>query len=103
MEVDTWSFALYRATDSHRGNDVPAEAEKITPKAILAQGRGDAGGSYEFIDTNTAFGQIYTYWLVETETTGGTNVYGPAKWADVNHFAEPSKVYLPIMLRLSRS
>jgi len=97
MEVDTWSFALYRATGSHSDNEIPADAEKITPKAILAQGRGGAGGSYEFVDTDATFGQVYTYWLVETETTGGANVYGPAKWGGIANTDIPSKIYLPML------
>ena len=95
-EVDTWSFTLYRAEGYRAGEAVAIDAEKVTPEAILGEGRGGGGGSYEFVDTNASAGKVYTYWLVETETTGRTNVYGPAKWGGANTGGAP-KVYLPML------
>ncbi len=94
-EIDTWSFALYRAEGLHSGDQVADEAVKVTANAILGEGRGGGGATYEFADTGAAGGKVYTYWLVETETTGRTNVYGPAKWGGTL----PTKVYLALSLR----
>ncbi|MCW1967384.1 MAG: carboxypeptidase regulatory-like domain-containing protein, partial [Anaerolineae bacterium] len=79
-EIDTWSFALYRVEGRRTGSNLPADATLVTPNSILAEGRGGAGGSYEFVDTTAAVGKTYTYWLVETETSGQKLNYGPAHY-----------------------
>ena len=96
-EIDTWSFALYRVEGQRSGDAVPDDAVKVTANAILGEGRGGGGGTYEFIDTDASTGKVYTYWLVETETTGRTNVYGPAKWGGANTSGGATKVYLPML------
>lgn len=96
-EIDTWSFAIYRADGTHTSEELASSAVKVTPSDILAEGRGNSGASYEFVDETAVSGKRYTYWLVETETTGRVNVYGPAKWAG------PSRIFLPLMAKLKRS
>jgi len=95
-EIDTWSFALYRVEGQRSGEAVPDDAVKVTANAILGEGRGGGGGSYEFVDVDASTGKVYTYWLVETETTGRTNVYGPAKWGGASA-GGATKVYLPML------
>ena len=90
-EIDTWSFALYRAEGYHSGDAIADDAQKVTAEAILGEGRGGSGSNYEYMDADASVGKLYTYWLVETETTGRTNVYGPAKWAGT------MKIYLPML------
>jgi uncharacterized repeat protein (TIGR01451 family) len=98
-EVETWSYALYRAEGSYSGDTIASSAEKINPEAILSEGRGGGGAVYEYADTSAQGGKVYTYWLVETETTGRTNVYGPAKWVGNGG---PGKLYLPLLIRSVR-
>lgn len=92
-EIDTWSFAIYRANGRHSAHEPPTNAVKITAQNILAEGRGGAGATYEVIDSTAAPQQTYTYWLVEMETSGNQNTYGPAQWLGA------SRIYLPIALR----
>lgn len=72
-EVDTWGFHLYRSTTGDRG-----DAQRITTQLIPAQGRGQGGASYSWLDTGATPGRTYYYWLQEVERNGNTNEYGPA-------------------------
>lgn len=47
----------------------------ITPQLIPAL--GSSQGTYEFVDTNTVPGATYSYWLVEVDTQGLMQEYGP--------------------------
>jgi uncharacterized repeat protein (TIGR01451 family) len=106
-EIDTWSFTLYRAEGNHSGDQIPDSAQKITPDAILSEGRGGGGSTYLFddieADVSSGSGKTYTYWLVETETTGEAIVYGPAKWSRNAATGQASKLYLPLLVRSVRS
>ncbi|MCW1966840.1 MAG: hypothetical protein KIH69_001815, partial [Anaerolineae bacterium] len=98
-EIDTWSCVLYRAEGQHSGDHIPDDAVKVTANAILGEGRGGGGATDELADAGAAGGKVYTYWLVETEATGRTNVYGPAKWGGSANTGKATKVYLPMLRR----
>ena len=70
-EVDTLGFRLYRQTGSGAWVQVGG--------FILAQGQewGGLGATYEVLDADARAGETYTYKLIEEETTGGTQEYGP--------------------------
>ena len=72
QEVNTFGFALYRSETSDRNAAVLATAELIP-----AQGR--TGGMYAWLDVNAKANKRYTYWLIEAETTGAMNEYGPVQ------------------------
>lgn len=90
-EIDTWSFMVYRAEGKHSG-DLPANAQPIMTQALLAEGRGGAGHTYEVVDTSAVVGKVYTYWLVETETNGQKLNYGPAHYEGGTH-----RLFLPLV------
>ncbi|MCG8352556.1 MAG: hypothetical protein MI924_32725, partial [Chloroflexales bacterium] len=73
-EINTWGYHLYRSADETRAN-----ATRITPKVILACGRGQGGADYTWSDKTIRAGTTYTYWLQEIELGGATNEYGPVK------------------------
>ena len=75
-ELNTWGFELYRSADGRRESAV-----RVTPAIILAQGRGQGGAAYEWIDTSASAGTIYAYWLREIELDGSINEYGPVRLA----------------------
>ena len=93
QELDTWSFDLYRSDDGSWEH-----AARVTPQPILAHGRGQNGASYSWTDTTGAPGQATAYWLVETETGGATNRYGPATVARQNP-AEQRQVFVPLIIQ----
>jgi len=93
-EIDTWSFAIYRANGLQTGHKPPPDAVKVMPQNILADGRGGAGATYEVIDTTASLQQSYTYWLVEVEVDGSENTYGPTQWVGAG------RVYLPLALKI---
>lgn len=97
-EINSWSFSIYRVAGILSSQALPIEAEKISPVAILAEGRAGSGAVYQFLDTTARPNQTYSYWLLETELDGTTNVYGPAKQqANGNHGA--TRIYLPLLRR----
>ena len=67
-EINTFGFAVYRAESADR-----ATAVLVTEQTIAAHGVGD----YSFNDTRAKAGVAYRYWLVEAETDGAINEYGP--------------------------
>jgi hypothetical protein len=73
-ELRTFGYRLLRSTTGTR-----ADAVEVTVQLILAQGRGGSGASYRWVDTTAQADLSYTYWLVEVETNGVTNEYGPAR------------------------
>ncbi len=81
--------------NKHLG-DLPANAQPIMTQALLAEGRGGAGHTYEVVDTSAVVGKVYTYWLLETETTGQKLSYGPAYYE-----GGKTRLFLP-MLRMVR-
>ena len=92
-EFDTWGFDLYRGATGRR-----ADAERVTPETLLARGRGRGGASYAWTDADVRPGVTYTYWLVETETSGATVEYGPATTAPQASQGE-NPLYLPVVTR----
>jgi uncharacterized repeat protein (TIGR01451 family) len=96
LERDTFAFVLYRGTDANRANAV-----RITPDPIPAQGTNGGGGSYAFVDEDAYFNQPYFYWLQEIEQDGDATDYGPAK-LDLGS-KDPSlysfHVHLPMVMR----
>lgn len=93
MELGTRGFALYRSPDRDR-----AHAILVTPKLIPAQGRGQGGSSYEWVDSGVAPGASVTYWLAEEETDGTVNEYGPAL-AVGQELSAQYRIALPLILR----
>ncbi len=91
-EINTWGFHLYRSSTGNR-----ADAVRVTPEMILAQGRGQGGASYSWTDTDVQLGTTYSYWLEETETDGTTLEYGPARV--IYDLAEQRRVFLPLIVR----
>ena len=68
-EVSTIGFAIYRAEGDNR-----ASAVLLSKELLAAQG---AGSGYAFVDGAAQTGTHYRYWLVEVETDGVMNEYGP--------------------------
>jgi uncharacterized repeat protein (TIGR01451 family) len=93
QEIDTWSYSIYRANGFYSGQKIPQNAVNITEQSVLASGTGGGGATYEVIDADANTLNNYTYWLVETETNGQINVYGPAKWVGA------SRILLPLLKR----
>ncbi|MCU0491465.1 MAG: carboxypeptidase regulatory-like domain-containing protein [Chloroflexaceae bacterium] len=92
-EVNTQSFTLVRSTTGSRADAVP-----VAMQPIPAQGRGQGGASYSFTDTSAQPGTTYSYWLVETETTGVSNEYGPVRTSGPGPRANTT-IFLPVVTR----
>lgn len=92
-ELDTWGFHLLRSADGTR-----ADATRITPELIPAQGRGQGGAVYTWRDTQVQADTTYTYWLEEIELNESTNEYGPAT-AAYETGAAGRKIFLPLVIR----
>jgi hypothetical protein len=90
-EIDTWGFHLLRSADGTR-----ASAERVTSEMILAEGRGQGGATYTWLDTSADPDTTYTYWLEETEIDGTTLEYGPSSWAPANP-TNTHTVYVPFI------
>ncbi len=73
MELNTWSFHLWRCSNGTRANAV-----RVTESPILAQGNSNRGATYTWLDTTAAAGTTYTYWLEEQELNDTRHEYGPA-------------------------
>jgi hypothetical protein len=69
-EINTFGFALYRAQANERSSAV-----LVTSELIAAKGASD----YAFLDATAAPDKRYYYWLIETETSGAVNEYGPTR------------------------
>ncbi|NJM41892.1 MAG: hypothetical protein HC853_14620, partial [Anaerolineae bacterium] len=67
-EINTFGFALYRAATNER-----ASAVLVTTELIPAKG----ASSYAYLDATAAPDTKYSYWLIEAETSGAMNEYGP--------------------------
>jgi hypothetical protein len=93
QELNTFGFHLYRSSSGKR-----ADAVRITPQLILAQGRGQGGASYAFVDTDSVPGESYSYWLEETEVAGQTLEYGPALSTQARA-TDLSVLFLPLARR----
>ncbi|HNP72925.1 MAG TPA: DUF11 domain-containing protein [Kouleothrix sp.] len=89
-EVNSWGFDLYRSADGVR-----AHATRVTTETIVAQGRGQGGASYSWLDTTAAPDAAATYWLVETESGGDTHDYGPVTLSPLG-MANDQQVFIPV-------
>jgi len=69
MEIDTFGFHILRSRDGTVVNAV-----QLTDEQIAALGGDEV---YTFIDTTARQGQVYSYWLVETQNDGIVYQYGP--------------------------
>ena len=98
QEVDTYGFVLYRSEGMATSTTMPANAVKVTDQIILGKGRGQGGASYEWADYSAQLGKTYTYWLIEIETSGNENHYGPA----APSFKGGSRVLLPLLMMNKR-
>ncbi|HEU5088314.1 MAG TPA: DUF11 domain-containing protein, partial [Roseiflexaceae bacterium] len=93
LELDTWGFEIYRSSTGQRD-----DAVRVTPTLIPAQGRGQAGAEYTWLDTATQPGSVYRYWLVEIDRNGIRTEYGPASSA-TGAGATTYRVALPLVVR----
>jgi len=71
LELNSFGFELARGESDDQGSTI-----KVSPM-IQAIGR-NGGANYSFVDTTAQPNKAYRYWLVETETGGSVNYYGPA-------------------------
>lgn len=93
-EIDTWAFELYRSDDGLREH-----AQCVTPAPIAAQGRGQGGAAYRWLDEAPPQGTPATYWLVEIENGGATHEYGPVVAAPLSMAAGGGQVFIPVAAR----
>jgi uncharacterized repeat protein (TIGR01451 family) len=99
LEIDTQGFYVYRSEGPATSSRMPATAQRITPDLILGRGRGAAGASYEWVDKTGQNGKVYTYWLVELETSGSEIGYGPAS---AIFKAGTSKIFVPLIIKRAK-
>jgi uncharacterized repeat protein (TIGR01451 family) len=94
LELDTVGFHLYRSTTGSVN-----DAVRVTP--ALIPGQGSEGGAYSFDDVRITYGTTYWYWLVETETTGTINFYGPIRATAIQGYDPEGQrgIFLPIISR----
>lgn len=71
-EIDTAGFHIFRR------NETTGRTVRVTKALIEAKGGPSIGASYRFVDTAVPSG-LYLYYLVEVETTGNVNLYGPIR------------------------
>ncbi len=72
-EVDTFGYRIYRSDDG-----IWANAQLMTQQLIPALGRGNAH-QYSWYDRSHPIAAKTRYWLVEVETNGTTQRYGPIR------------------------
>ena len=93
QELSSWGFDLYRSDDGSWES-----AARVTPQPILARGRGQSGADYSWDDTTGAPGPATVYWLVETETAGTSNRYGPAA-VEQPRVGDQRLVFVPLIVQ----
>ncbi len=83
-ESETLGFRLFRSQESGGGSQPPSQGSVVpgwvqVGEFIPAQGyaNGGIGAEYSVIDPDAVPGETCTYKLVEYETDGGTEKYGP--------------------------
>jgi hypothetical protein len=94
QEINTFGFHLYRSATGER-----ADAIRVTPQLVLAQGRGQGGAGYAFVDDGANPGVAYSYWLEETEVGGLTLEYGPARSTPASSGGMHAVMFLPLAQR----
>ena len=92
-ELETFGYHLYRSSTGRR-----ADAVRVTGALIPAQGGGQGGASYSWLDTTAEAGVGYIYWLEETETSGRRSEYGPVA-VQLTPSVVPSTLFLPFIGR----
>ncbi len=70
-EIGTIGFYLLRL------HPITGEYEPIHESMLPGLVRASRGGAYRFIDSTAVFGETYSYQLVEVESKGNRNTYGP--------------------------
>lgn len=102
-EVAAHSFTLYRAVGLRNDLTLPVDAQKVMSSDVVLEDANDTGrgGTYEVIDLNVVVGEIYSYWLIETEHSGQFHVYGPSAWAGSvpDGLLGKIKVIAPVLIR----
>jgi len=94
-EFNTFGFSLYRSATGRR-----EDAVRVTPELIASESVNTGGASYVFDDTTAEAGQTYTYWLLEVETTGKSNEYGPVDTNGLEvHGPRSLRIFLPVLMR----
>ncbi|HHS98563.1 MAG TPA: DUF11 domain-containing protein, partial [Chloroflexi bacterium] len=89
VEVDTFGFNLYRASE-------PDRARASLLGFVPSQGHG-SGAVYEYTDT-VPYDGVWWYWLADVDTSGGETFHGPVS-ATVGGTVLPYRIYLPIVVR----
>lgn len=98
-EVDTKEFNLARSSDGRWENRA-----NVTYDPIPSEGTPTSGGLYQFIDVSVVPNVTYTYWLVETETSGRELAYGPVTGRLRSSSVEdwdgllPLRLFLPVVV-----
>ena len=87
-ESRTFGYRIYRSTGER------SAASEVTSALIAVQGTGE----YSWTDSSAAAGTAYSYWLIEVETDGRTNEYGPAR-TGISPANQPNRIYVPLALR----
>ncbi len=85
-ERDTAGFYLLRERGSTNAITPSADATRVGSGLVLAVG---GGGNYAVVDRDVTSATRYTYWLVEVETDGDQNIYGPATFDGLYRVALP--------------
>jgi uncharacterized repeat protein (TIGR01451 family) len=93
-EQNSWGFHLWRSQTNARANAV-----RITPTLIPAQGANGGGAQYSFLDGSAEAGIGYRYWLEEIEIDGQRHEYGPVQQTGVQVQTQGNWIYLPILSR----
>jgi uncharacterized repeat protein (TIGR01451 family) len=93
VEVDNYGFYLLRSTT---GNLETADELAFVPAA--GYGRG-MGATYRYRDLTAQADTLYTYWLVDVDTSGWRTVHPPVTTMTLPHGGQPYRIYLPIVLR----
>jgi hypothetical protein len=94
-EFNTAGFHVLRSTTGAR-----ADAERITPSLIGAEGDGVLGAVYHWADSGAAHLAPYAYWLEEIEMDGTVHEYGPIQVTlprETPPVASSHQVYLPLI------
>jgi hypothetical protein len=93
VELDHYGFHLLR---SNSGNLNDAEEIAFVPAA----GYGQAGGAvYQFRDENLHPQTVYTYWLIDVNTSGQRTTHTRVSAATLARQSLPHQIYLPVVLR----
>jgi hypothetical protein len=72
-EPDTEGFNLWRSEAAD------GEYTRLNTGLIQAQGSGDTGASYEYVDTEVVKDVTYYYKLEDVDTSGVSTFYGPVR------------------------